>query len=1048
MKNWDKYLSVMEQSAIKTDDMATEDAYFMATHMPFSHLEVYEGGKTDSTPKFMDEDEIFENLVCNPNNEHRMIIVRGDNGTGKSHLIRYLKARMENSPSTIYNPKTEQLVFLRRLNNSVRGVFSQLIDQKCIANPEIEDKLRKFVNSSESRDEISFKTDIFYSYVAAVSNDRSEKYYKTIICQDIANYLTDPNVKEYLMREGGAISKCYQVITSPSNHILQNTLVFTENDFKDRKLIRTVAKNGNPSAQDFASTLKAEPELEIPKLVNYLNHLTREVIQRCADISSESTKAVFEQLRRDLKKQGKNLTLFIEDFTGFTGIDSELITVLSTEHGGQYSDLCRVTSIIGITNDYYDQFRDNFKDRVTHQISVTDRAYGTDDFLVQMAGRYLNAIYCDPDELHEWYNAGADIQDIPVSDFEPPCHWQSVKLGDKDVTIYPFNSKSLIKLYNCLPIKSPRTFLKEVLRSQLKEYFDGKLYEDEGSHFPQNPGLIQMEKSQHSSAIDRLAQFSNEEKSRLKSILALWGDGTATVLQKADGTITYGGIPKEFFDDLGLSKFNGIGAIESEFTSSNSYRNNSGEEKPDDVISRPTPITPKPKPLPIKSDRKQKDYQRWKNDITGWFEQNKVLQYHPDYRKWIKNFLCGSSKSVGAIPWQDYGVPAYIVSERLSDLGTFYIEGQDTEDTGNKALVYVDRSPESRDALFALLEFEYTGGWDFEGSVYYQQKLITWLERRKNNIITNIMHSDSYETRLPTLKWCLTLQYLKALILGQQPDESTPITLLSSLLSQSNKAENTIKRETTDWNDLIRFVSGKSTQFDAAQKMLMLSSKTVMGSIQGAENTNTSSLFRSEELFTSVDELKRCGWDIEASLKSMVIPKNDMLYNSASLLSELYPRIYKVVESERFQILCVKQKLETYSGKLDIESLTNMLSKIQDLFSKFSKEGIIGYSELIAKYEKHPIDTANTIMDLVTSTENAMSMDPVQQLSEFSSNALHDLTVFLQDFQNIESVAQEKETFYIRKASGLGHSNFSEDLYQNTLSHLEESSSLLENMEV
>ena len=122
----------MERYAIKTDNMASEDAYFLSTHMPFSQLEVYVGGRTTTTPKLMSEDEVFDNLIYNPNNEHRMIIVRGDNGTGKSHLIRYLKAKMENSPSTIYNPDKEQLIFLRRLNNSVRGVFSQLVEQKVI----------------------------------------------------------------------------------------------------------------------------------------------------------------------------------------------------------------------------------------------------------------------------------------------------------------------------------------------------------------------------------------------------------------------------------------------------------------------------------------------------------------------------------------------------------------------------------------------------------------------------------------------------------------------------------------------------------------------------------------------------------------------------------------------------------------------------------------------------------------------------------------------------------------------------------------------------
>ena len=115
---WEQYRSVMERYAIKTDDMASEDAYFMATHMPFSSLEIYTGGRVSAPAVLMSEEEVFEKLICNPENEHRMIIVRGDNGTGKSHLIRYFKARFVNSPATVYNPATEQLVFLRRLNNS------------------------------------------------------------------------------------------------------------------------------------------------------------------------------------------------------------------------------------------------------------------------------------------------------------------------------------------------------------------------------------------------------------------------------------------------------------------------------------------------------------------------------------------------------------------------------------------------------------------------------------------------------------------------------------------------------------------------------------------------------------------------------------------------------------------------------------------------------------------------------------------------------------------------------------------------------------------
>ena len=107
--NWEKCREIMERDVIKTDDMATDNPYFMATHMPFDNLEVYEGGQTDKPPELMDEERIFQTLIRNPGNLHRMIIVRGNNGAGKSHLIRYWKTRLERSGADVYNPETEQL---------------------------------------------------------------------------------------------------------------------------------------------------------------------------------------------------------------------------------------------------------------------------------------------------------------------------------------------------------------------------------------------------------------------------------------------------------------------------------------------------------------------------------------------------------------------------------------------------------------------------------------------------------------------------------------------------------------------------------------------------------------------------------------------------------------------------------------------------------------------------------------------------------------------------------------------------------------------------
>ena len=1047
---WEQYRSVMERYAIKTDDMATEDAYFMSTHMPFSSLELfrggyYEEGKMPAPTKLMSEDEVFEQLIYNPDNEHRMIIVRGNHGTGKSHLIRYLKGKFERSPSTVYNPATEQLVFLRRLNNSVRGAFSQLLAQDAIKDPDVAEKLRKFVASSDSKDEDSFKTEILYAYIAAVRNDVSGETYKAVKCRDIASYLADSRVSEHLLREGGAISKCYNVITAPSNQILQDTTIFTDEDFNVSKIIRAVMKQGDPQASLFASSLKGD-DFEITKLINYLNGFTREVIQRCADISSENAETIFAQLRRDLKKQGKNLTIFIEDFTGFTGIDQELITALSYEHGGDYQDLCRVTSVIGITNDYYYAFRGNFKDRVTHQIEVTDRSYGTDEFIIQMAGRYLNAIYSDPAELRNWYESGADLGDLPISDFTPPCDWETTTIEGKEVTLYPFNRHSLLTLYEALATKSPRMFLKNVIRAQLKEYFDGKLYGDVW-YFPMNPSNAQMANDPHSSAIDRLENISTDDKNRLKAVFAIWGDGSAAGVKESDGTLWFGGLRQAFLADIGLEAFSGIGEIVDKTTGTTVSSDvqpkpvTDGGEKPDQKPIVPEP--PKPRP-PV--DAATKNYLKFKSDITAWFTKNEPLKFDADYRGWLRTLVRGDSKQCGAINWQDIGVPAYIAEERLSDLGCYYIDDQSAPANVDKAIVYMDRSSESRDALMALNELNYAKGWDFEDAAYYQQRLITWLERRRSQIIEKVTATKQGAESLPVLEWCLAIQYLKACILGQKVDTSSPHAVIKSLFKDFKKDDN-IKRDTREWNDMIQFVLNRKADFESALIFLKQASATTMGAVHFAVDPNTKSCFRADELVAAVEKLMAADWDIEAELPNS-IPQKHLLYNPATLLKALYPSVKRAMAADAQEAAAVVGKLEGYIGKLTQENLIAAFSAIQSLFAVFAANGIIGSAELQVKYDKPPIDTAKGILAYVKLINDAADAPAVKQLTVYAANPLNALYVILRDIQTIAQKAEQEEAKAQKDIGNAGGFVGTDALSEAALASMDALCTQLENMEV
>lgn len=1041
---WEQYRSIMERHAIKTDDMATEDAYFMSTHMPFSSLELFIGGyyepKNMPAPsRLMSEDEVFDRLIYNPSNEHRMIVVRGTSGSGKSHLIRYLKGKFERSPSIVYNPNTEQLLFLRRLNNSVRGAFSQLLEQGAVRNQELEEKLRKFVASSDSKDEESFKTDILYAYIAAVRNDATGKTYKAVKCRDIASYLADSRVSEYLLREGGAISKCYNVITAPSNQILEDTTIFTDEDFNVSKIIRAVMKQGDPQASLFASSLKGD-DFEITKLIDYLNGFTREVVQRCADISSENAETIFAQLRRDLKKQGKNLTIFIEDFTGFTGIDQELITALSYEHGGDYADLCRVTSVIGITSEYYFKFQGNFKERVTHQIAVTDRAYGTDEFLVQMAGRYLNAIYCDPLVLRHWNESGAELDELPISDFAPPCKWETTTIEGKEVTLYPFNRHALLALYESLGKKTPRMFLKNVIREQLKQYFDGKLYGDEW-YFPINPGNAQMENDPHSSAIDRLENISTEDRNRLKAIFAIWGNGSANGIKEADGTLWFGGLNHAFLADIGLEAFSGIGRIVDKTTGETVSPAVGGGNKPEKQ-----PVVPDQPKSKAPVDGATKNYLKFKGDITAWFVQNETLKFDADYRGWLRTLIRGDSKQCGAINWQDMGIPAYIAEERLADLSCYYIDDQSNPANVDKAIVYMDRSSESRDALMALNELNYAKGWDFEGAAYYQQRLITWLERRKPQIIEKVTATKQGDAALPVLEWCLAIQYLKACILGQKVDMSSSYTVISSLFKEFKKDDN-IKRNTREWNDMIQFVLNRKSDFESALKFLRQASATTMGAIHFSVDPNTKSCYRADELVSAVEKLTAVGWDIEALLPRD-IPKNHLLYNHAALLKTLYPSIKKAMAAETAAADTVINSLEAYVGELTQDNLVATLSAIQELFAVFVNNGVYGLDELRNKYSKAPIETAKTITACISLIRKVGSTSHVKQLTAYSSNPLNTLHEFLEDIKAIAEKAEKEEARANKEISQNGGFTSSDALTDAALDALDALYTQIESMEV
>ena len=378
-------------------------------------------------------------------------------------------------------------------------------------------------------------------------------------------------------------------------------------------------------------------------------------------------------------------------------------------------------------------------------------------------------------------------------------------------------------------------------------------------------------------------------------------------------------------------------------------------------------------------------------------------------------------------------------------MAAFYIDDQSQPANAEKAIVFMDRSAESRDALFALNELRYAKGWDFEGAAYYQQRLITWLERRKDEVIEKVIASK-IDNQLPVLEWCIALQYLKACILGHKIDMSSPVTILESLMKDI-KRNDKIKRETREWNDLIQFTQNKEADFFNAFNMLKRSAATTMGAIHFSAEGTIKSCYRTNELISAVEHLIESEWDIEKVLPE-TLPAKHLLYNPATLLKSLYASVKKAMAAEITQVDEVLKKVEGYVGKVDKDNLVSTLSSIQDLLAVFAQNGILGANDLRTKYEKAPVEVATEILEHTEKLVSAKNAPAVKQLKIYSDNSLNKVSDFLRDLQVIAQKAETegtKATNAIANISGVSNMAELSDAAKDSMKELH---GLLKNAEV
>jgi len=655
---------------INREAVEMDAATFLATHLPITGLryEIAEYAITDNS-----ENALLSELIDRAqNNKHTFVVLKGIPGTGKSHLVRWLRERYASSCEE--QNLQEVTLLIRRANSSLRETLKQIIRSGVFEGPEFESYLQRLedaTNNLSSRELGNRLLNALQEAALAVREGTykpNDRKYSLRVTKDMPDFLLNTPARSHLQRPGGGIERIVQFLSGEgrSSGAGEEMPQFEEADFDfPPEMLRDLRQSGGAirGIADFSTTRRDD-------LVSYTNALLNRAVSNLTSITPEQLKAMFGELRRQLRRQGRNLTLFIEDITAFTGLDAGLIDVLIAQHGADNPEFCRLTSLIGVTDNYYEeQFRSHVRERITFLISLntgetTDHASSllqSSNNVVEMAARYLNAIRLPHNSVEEWHRQHASPDRLPNACVECPvrelCHesFGAVQVNanpDSAVGLYPFNERALVTLYeNINPqrtTRTPRALLNNILSYILSSHTD----RIRARNFPPGPSDLapdvtppNLKKPAQRQIIERAAR-SKRKSARVETLIRFWGDGTVDSPEDAPEIV--GSLSRTVFDVFELPFFTGdLVAPDVE-----SIPSDTGEKasQPSETVTT----------APTKSPNAD-DIEQWR---TGGRLQ-KYQQLAADLAAFVKS----------AIPWELHGISRTLVDERVTQ-ARFEIQGQ------------------------------------------------------------------------------------------------------------------------------------------------------------------------------------------------------------------------------------------------------------------------------------------------------------------------------------------------------------------------------------
>lgn len=967
---------------IRIDTVTSTQADFLATHVPVNNIHIRKKWNSKSD-KVMSEEQVFNKYVLNSENNHQFILVIGSSGAGKSHLIRWFAARLERSA-----PEDEVVLFVRRSDNSLKGTIKQLLELPEVANIPNKAVYDRLVRATSTIDNKKLKDMIYQNFIVEIKNDENDEILSNNEKRRLVQFLQYEQFQLKLMKEEGAIERIYQKVAENETGDSRDVMALFETaDFEvDVNFCDDMIANGaDKNAMKMANTILANDEMP-ERLADYMNTLVNKVIQTCAGLEPGDFEQVFVEIRKEIKRQGKNLTLLIEDVTAFTGVNVALLNVLTTEHTGMYEsqELCRISSIVGTTEKYFNvNFMDNHKDRVTQFFYIPNDVFGEEqESLYEFVGRYLNAMSLRGDVLDEWAQNGASMKEYPIHKGEEKANWDAVTVGKgKELSLFPFTKRAITNLYRCIlqpDYMTPRYLLRDVIERAVRNYLFKK------DSFPEfiieRINDIPFESLHVSSYIHQ--QIDESSADRVERFIRVWGDASDLEYEE-DGIRYLGGMPIGFFEDLGIPTFEGRKGDKKTIKLPEGTDN-----IPDNVPSvTPSPSAPAVDPAMADFLMGQRTLQIWSDggDLNVGATTKDVVNITKARDEINKKFL------ISAINWQVEGVSLDNLN-RVKSTKDFI--GFERQKRGAKnALVILPADRETQGILEAFLAYVTlgNGSWNFEDSSMMVYRVQLWLEKWKKTIVDSV---NQFENHPVDYQYCalateMYREILQGVFTGTKV-EGIPVTNLMA----KNLKKTVQNSHCSEWNALVNMVLNND---EKVKDVIIQYYNIVQGNL------------KSSQVFIKVTEFNA---DVRKMQKARLVIADDQLMLNDPIpqrreIREIYEKIYtripKVAEAEKEKANSLLQQLSNYLYYEDIddEDIEELVDKIKDFYETASTSlvNIHGDMSVLDGIKKD----AKTIAVAFGEVEKGInSDDALDVLLMFSKDPLSKLERLLETLQTVQ----------------------------------------------